>query len=35
MKKQGFAKIAAIYFTNYLSIVFRGKASHNNYQDIR
>ncbi len=35
MKKQGFAKMAGIYFTNYLSIVFRGKPANMNYEDIR
>jgi glycosyltransferase involved in cell wall biosynthesis len=35
MKKQGFARIAGIYLVNYLSIVFRGKPSHTDYQDVR
>jgi len=35
MKKQGFAKIAGIYFLNYFSIVFRGKPATKGYEDIR
>jgi glycosyltransferase involved in cell wall biosynthesis len=35
MKKQGFAKMAGIYFTNYLSIVLRGKPANMNYEDVR
>jgi glycosyltransferase involved in cell wall biosynthesis len=35
MKKQGFAKIAGIYFINYFSIVFRGKPATKDYQDVR
>ena len=35
MEKQGFAKIAGIYFTNYLSIVFRGRPANNGYEDVR
>lgn len=35
MKKQGFAKIAGIYFANYFSVVFRGKPATKDYEDIR
>lgn len=35
MKKQGFAKIAGIYFVNYFSIVFRGKPTTQGYEDVR
>lgn len=35
MKKQGFAKIAALYFANYFSVVFRGKPATSGYEDIR
>ncbi len=35
MKQQGFARIAAVYLANYLSIVFRGKPAHQDYQDVR
>lgn len=35
MKKQGFLKMAALYFANYVSVVFSGKPSHNTYRDIR
>ncbi|HEX7855605.1 MAG TPA: glycosyltransferase [Sphingobium sp.] len=35
MKKQGFAKIAGIYFANYFSIAFRGKPATRGYEDIR
>jgi glycosyltransferase involved in cell wall biosynthesis len=35
MKKQGFARIAGIYFANYFSIVFRGKPVTKAYEDIR
>ena len=35
LRKQGFAKIAAIYFANYLSIVLRGKPASKGYEDIR
>jgi glycosyltransferase involved in cell wall biosynthesis len=35
MKKQGFLKIAGIYFINYFSIVFRGKSATKEYEDIR
>jgi glycosyltransferase involved in cell wall biosynthesis len=34
-KKQGFAKIAGIYFLNYFSIVFRGKPATKGYEDVR
>lgn len=35
MKKQGFAKMAGLYFTNYLSIVFRSKPANMGYEDVR
>ena len=35
MKKQGFIKIASIYFLNYFSIVFRGKPATKGYMDVR
>lgn len=35
MKKQGFLKMAGLYFANYVSIVLRGKPSHRKYKDIR
>jgi glycosyltransferase involved in cell wall biosynthesis len=35
MKKQGFVKMASIYFINFLSVVFRGKPATMGYQDIR
>lgn len=35
LRKQGFVKIAAIYFANYLSIVLRGKAVSKGYEDVR
>lgn len=35
MKKQGFAKIAGIYFVNYFSVVFRGKPTTQGYEDVR
>jgi glycosyltransferase involved in cell wall biosynthesis len=35
MKKQGFLKIAAIYFLNYFSVVFRGKPATIGYTDVR
>jgi glycosyltransferase involved in cell wall biosynthesis len=35
MKKQGFAKIAGIYFLNYFSIVLRGKPATKGYEDVR
>jgi glycosyltransferase involved in cell wall biosynthesis len=35
MKEQGFLKMAGLYFANYVSVVFRGKPSHQNYKDIR
>lgn len=35
MKKQGFAKMAGLYFMNYLSIVFRGKPATKHYEDVR
>jgi glycosyltransferase involved in cell wall biosynthesis len=35
MKKQGFARMAGIYFANYLWIVFRGKPVTKGYEDVR
>lgn len=35
MKKQGFAKIAGLYFANYFSIAFRGKPVTQDYEDVR
>jgi len=35
MKKQGFVKMASIYFINYFSILFSGKPATKGYQDIR
>jgi glycosyltransferase involved in cell wall biosynthesis len=35
MRKQGFARIAGLYFANYLSIAVRGKPATKHYQDIR
>ena len=35
MKKQGFVKMASIYFINFFSIVFRGKPATMGYKDIR
>jgi glycosyltransferase involved in cell wall biosynthesis len=35
LKKQGFAKMAGLYFTNYLSIVFRSKPANMGYEDVR
>ncbi len=35
MKKQGFAKIASLYFANYFSVVFRGRPATRSYEDIR
>ena len=35
MKKQGFGKMAWLYFINYVSIVFRGKPATMGYQDVR
>lgn len=35
MKKQGFVKMAGIYFINYFSIVFRGKPATQVYMDVR
>ena len=35
MQKQGFLKIAGIYFLNYFSIVFRGKPATTEYEDVR
>ena len=35
MKKQGFVKMAGIYFVNFFSIVFRGKPATKGYTDVR
>lgn len=35
MTKQGFVKMAGIYFANYLSIMMRGKPATKRYEDIR
>lgn len=35
MQKQGFAKIAGLYFANYVSVVFRGKPATRDYEDVR
>jgi glycosyltransferase involved in cell wall biosynthesis len=35
MKKQGFAKMAGLYFANYLSIVLRSRPANMGYEDIR
>jgi len=35
MTKQGFLKMAGLYFTNYFSIVFRGKPATTDYEDVR
>jgi glycosyltransferase involved in cell wall biosynthesis len=35
MQKEGFLKIAGIYFANYLSIAFRGRPLNMGYKDIR
>lgn len=35
MKKEGFARIAGIYFANYFSVMFRGKPATRDYEDIR
>ncbi|HEY1607254.1 MAG TPA: glycosyltransferase [Allosphingosinicella sp.] len=35
MKKQGFARMAGIYFANYLSMVFRNKPVTRGYDDVR
>jgi glycosyltransferase involved in cell wall biosynthesis len=35
MKKQGFVKMASIYFINYFSILFSGKPVTKGYKDIR
>ena len=35
MQKQGFVKMAGIYFINYFSILFSGKPATKGYQDIR
>ena len=35
MKRQGFARIAGIYFANYISIVFRSKPATSAYEDVR
>ncbi|RKH82254.1 glycosyltransferase family 2 protein, partial [Corallococcus praedator] len=35
MQKQGFLKMASIYFINYFSILFSGKPITKGYKDIR
>ena len=35
MKKQGFLKMAGLYFVNFFSIVFRGKPATKSYTDVR
>jgi GT2 family glycosyltransferase len=35
MRKQGFVHMAALYFTNYLSIAIRGTPMNSGYKDIR
>jgi GT2 family glycosyltransferase len=35
MKKQGFVKMAGIYFVNYVSIMVRGRPATMGYKDIR
>jgi glycosyltransferase involved in cell wall biosynthesis len=35
MTKQGFAKMAGLYFTNYIWIMLRGKPAHTSYEDVR
>lgn len=35
MKKQGFTKMAGIYFANYFSIAFRGRPMTKGYKDVR
>ncbi|MDE2302408.1 MAG: glycosyltransferase [Sphingomonadales bacterium] len=35
LTRQGFARIAAIYFVNYVSVVLRGKPAHQAYEDVR
>lgn len=35
MAKEGFAKMAGIYFANYMSIMVRGKPANKHYKDIR
>ena len=33
--KQGFLKMAGLYFVNFFSIVFRGKPATKGYTDVR
>jgi len=35
LQKQGYLKMAGIYFVNFFSIVFRGKPATRNYEDVR
>lgn len=35
MAKQGYAKMAGLYFANYISIMVRGKPAHSRYEDVR
>ena len=35
MQKQGFLKMAGLYFVNFFSIVFRGKPATRGYTDVR
>jgi len=35
MQKQGFAKMAGIYFVNYFSVMLRGRPATNAYTDVR
>jgi len=35
MQKQGFARMAGLYLTNYLSIAVRGKPANMGYEDVR
>ncbi len=35
MQKQGYAKTAALYFLNYVSIAMRGKPATRAYLDVR
>jgi len=35
LQKQGFLKMAGLYFVNFFSIVFRGKPATKGYTDVR
>ena len=35
LQKQGYLRMAGIYFVNFFSIVFRGKPATKNYTDVR